>query len=91
MKYLIANADGFGFSEGCNQGIFETIERGIITSISANMNFPSSTVTLKLQKMHPFISIGVHLNPVVGSPVSPPEKVNSLLNPKTNVYEDKLG
>ena len=86
MKNLIVNADGFGFSEGCNRGIFDTIENGIISSVSVNMNFKSSEETLRLQELYPNISIGVHLNPIVGPPVSPLDTVRSLLNPDTNEF-----
>lgn len=86
MKYLIVNADGFGFTEGCNRGIFETIENGIISSVSVNMNFPASEDTMKLQKVYPHISIGVHLNPIVGPPVTPKNQIPSLLNPETGEF-----
>lgn len=86
MKYLIVNADGFGFSEGCNRGIYETIQNGIVSSVSVNMNFPAAEDVLKLQRMFPQISIGVHLNPVVGQPVSDTEKISSLLNPSNNEF-----
>jgi hypothetical protein len=86
MKYLIVNADGFGFTEGCNLGIFEAIENGIVSSVSVNMNFPPAEETLKLQKEYNHISIGVHLNPIVGKPVSDLQLVPSLINPATKEF-----
>ena len=40
-KKLIVNADGFGFTFGNNKGILETLEVGIVRSISTNVNFPA--------------------------------------------------
>jgi len=86
MKKLIVNADGFGFTAGCNRGIFETIENGIVTSVSVNMNFPAAEDTPRLQKEYPQISIGIHLNPVVGPPVTQLTKIKTLINPETNEF-----
>lgn len=36
VKHLIVNADGYGFTTGINRGIEEAVERGVVTSISAN-------------------------------------------------------
>ena len=33
-RYLIVNADDFGFAEGINRGIVEAHERGVVTSTS---------------------------------------------------------
>ncbi len=80
MKQFIVNADGFGFTPGVNRGIIETIEHGIVRSTSALANMPSIEEVSDLAKRFPHISIGIHFNPIVGRPVSPPEKVRSLLN-----------
>jgi predicted glycoside hydrolase/deacetylase ChbG (UPF0249 family) len=86
MKALIVNADGFGFSPGCNRGIVEAIAHGIVTSVSVNMNFPPAKDVIQLQKDFPGISIGIHLNAIVGPPMSHIREVPSLLNPVTGEF-----
>lgn len=80
MKRLIVNADGFGFTAGINQGIFESAKSGIVTSTSCNVNFPYIDEVPKLLEVNPKISIGLHLNINVGKPVSLPTQVSSLVD-----------
>ncbi|MEI6309089.1 MAG: ChbG/HpnK family deacetylase, partial [bacterium] len=86
MKRLIVNADGFGFTLGCNKGVFEAIEKGIVSSVSINVNFPPAEEAILLQERYPALSIGVHLNAIVGPPVSLPQEVQSLLDPATGEF-----
>lgn len=79
-KCLIINADGFGFTRGINRGIEEAVARGVITSISVNANFDAADDLPAFVKQFPHISVGVHVNPVVGRPVSKPSEVPSLVN-----------
>lgn len=76
---LIINADGFGFTFGINRAIFEVAEKGSISSISVNTNFPAVCELSAFHKQFPHISIGVHINPIVGRPVLSPAKIPSLL------------
>jgi len=80
MKKLIVNADGFGFTPGVNKGIIETMENGIVrsTSVLANMSYVGEVTSL--MERFPDISIGIHFNLTVGRPVSPVDKVRSLVN-----------
>ncbi len=78
-KKLIINADGFGFTQGNNDAIFEVAKAKTITSISVNTNFDYITDLPIFVQKFPTVSIGIHLNPVVGKPVLPPAKVSSLL------------
>ncbi len=80
MKGLIINADGFGFAEGVTRAIEECIRFGTVRSVSANVNFPSAGRLPALVRAFPELSVGCHLNPIVGEPVSPPGSVPSLLD-----------
>lgn len=82
MKGLIINADGYGFTAGVTNAIEQCIEYGTVSSVSANINFPHAEGLRDLVKRHPSLSVGCHLNPVVGSPVSRPEEIPSLINDK---------
>ena len=72
VKHLIVNADGYGFTTGVNRGIEETVERGIVTSISANANCTAIEDLPSFVERFPHVSVGVHLNPVVGPSICRP-------------------
>jgi chitin disaccharide deacetylase len=80
MRCLIINADGYGFTPGITRAIEECIALGTVKSLSANVNFPDAERLKSLVERHPDLSVGCHLNPVVGKPVLPPRQVGSLLN-----------
>jgi len=80
MRYLIINADGYGFTEGISRAIEECIEFGTVLSLSANVNFKHADGLARLVRKHPEISVGCHINPVVGCPVLPANKVLTLLD-----------
>lgn len=79
-KYLIINADDAGLSPEVDAGILETIRSGAVTSVSLFVNPPFRT------DLEPFIvsgvSIGLHLNLVLGTPCSslPALPFNGLIN-----------
>jgi hypothetical protein len=77
---LIINADGYGLTAGTNRAIEECVRFGTVKSVSVNVNFPRAEELPRLVKAYPWLSVGCHLNPVVGDPVLPKEKVRSLLN-----------
>jgi chitin disaccharide deacetylase len=79
-RRLIINADGFGFTRGINKGIIESIEKGVVSSISCNVNFPYIEEVVYIAKHFPNVSIGLHVNINVGSPVCPPHLVPTLVN-----------
>jgi len=79
-KNLIINADGYGFTHGINRGIEETVERGVVTSISVNANFAAASELAAFARRYPRISVGIHLNPVVGRPLSDPKRIPTLVN-----------
>lgn len=89
-KKLIINADGFGFTAGNNRGIWEVAEAGVITSISVNTNFPFVSDLLSFHKKFPDITIGVHLNPIVGSPVLSCKLIPSLVNNDGQFWSKKF-
>jgi predicted glycoside hydrolase/deacetylase ChbG (UPF0249 family) len=80
MRCLIINADGYGFTPGVTRAIEECIQFGTVRSLSANVNFPAADGLARLVKSFPELSVGCHINPVVGRPVSAPHKVSTLLN-----------
>jgi predicted glycoside hydrolase/deacetylase ChbG (UPF0249 family) len=74
------NADGYGFTEGITRAIDECVAFGTVRSLSANVNFPHAEALARLVAKFPFVSVGCHLNPVVGRPVLEARQVPSLVD-----------
>lgn len=79
-RYLIINADGYGFTAGINRAIEECIKFGTVRSLSANVNFKHADRLADLVRTRPDLSVGCHLNPVVGRPLLPLSRVPTLVN-----------
>lgn len=89
-RKLIINADGFGFTNGINKGIIESIEKGTVRSISCNVNFPFIEDVEEVAKNYREVSIGLHLNVNVGKPVCSHEDVPSLINESGEFWGNKF-
>lgn len=80
-KKLIVNADGFGFGGGATRAVFDVVrEGGFVTSLSVNANFHDAGRISEFVKSFPRVSVGVHLNPLVGRPCLPPREVPTLVD-----------
>lgn len=84
IKRLIVNADDFGLTEGINQGIIMSYEKGIVNSTSLMANMPAFTHAADFVRNSSNIAVGVHLNLFKGKPVS--NKISSLVNKKGFFY-----
>ncbi|MEX0804360.1 MAG: ChbG/HpnK family deacetylase [Candidatus Binatia bacterium] len=90
-RRLIVNADGFGFGPGATQGILDALREGkFISSVSVNANFPDVERLRELVTEFPAMTIGVHLNPMVGRPCLPPSQVPSLVGPDGFFHADNF-
>ncbi len=79
-KYLVVNADDFGFDAGIDLGIFESFEKGITSSVSIVANGPNFDNALSLiRKSNKALGVGVHLSLLGERPVLSPEKIPSLV------------
>ena len=58
-RFLIVNADDFGYSHSINKGIIEAHENGIVTSTSVMVNAIAANEAKDLTK-YPDLSIGLH-------------------------------
>jgi len=85
-KRLIINADGLGFTPGVDKGIWETTRFGLVRSTSAVPNFDSSENIGRFAREFPNISVGIHFNLSVGTPISPIGQIPSLVNPKNGQF-----
>lgn len=62
MKYLIVNADDFGLSNEVNAGIIEAHERGIVTSTSVMVRWPSVRQAARYLQGSPGLDAGLHVD-----------------------------
>jgi len=62
MKYIIFNADDFGYSHGINRGIAEAHTRGVLTSTGLMVNTSATEEAVRMAADLPNLSIGLHVN-----------------------------
>jgi len=62
FRYLIVNADDFGYGGGINRGIAEGHDRGIVTSATLVVNGRAADEAVALAKDRPRLSVGLHVN-----------------------------
>lgn len=89
QKYLIVNADDFGFSRGITEGIIQAHREGIVTSTTIVANMPFAAQAAGMLKDLPTIGVGVHLNVSQGKPLSP--KAEALCGPTGVMSRSAMG
>jgi hopanoid biosynthesis associated protein HpnK len=80
MRRLIVSGDDFGLHPLINQGIIEAHEHGILTSASLVACGQAFQDAVKLAKAHPKLGVGVHLTFVEEKPISPPDRIRSIVS-----------
>jgi predicted glycoside hydrolase/deacetylase ChbG (UPF0249 family) len=60
VRYLIVNADDFGFSSCVNRGIVDAHERGIVTSASLMVERPGAVEAAEYATERPQLGLGLH-------------------------------
>jgi predicted glycoside hydrolase/deacetylase ChbG (UPF0249 family) len=79
VRKLIVNADDFGLTAGVNRGIVESNSGGVVSSTTLMANGPAFEDAVVAARSVPNLSIGCHVVLVDGTPVSPPNAVDTLL------------
>jgi predicted glycoside hydrolase/deacetylase ChbG (UPF0249 family) len=93
-RLLIIHADDFGMMHSVNRAISQALENGWVTSASVMVPTPWYPEALQWARRHPNADLGIHL--VLNSewagmrwaPISPVDKVASLLDPDGYFYND---
>jgi predicted glycoside hydrolase/deacetylase ChbG (UPF0249 family) len=91
-RLLIINADDFGMCHSVNQAIIGTLREGIVCSTTLMVPCPWALHAMRFLADHPEIPFGVHLTAISDwpdyrwGPVTPKEKVPSLINPARYFY-----
>lgn len=81
MPQLIVNADDFGYTAHINQGILAAHQRGIVSSTTVMVNMPHAPTGLEQAlEEAPQLGLGLHINLTEGQPVSPAQRVTSLVD-----------
>jgi len=62
LKFVIFNADDFGYSRGINRGIAEAHERGVVTSATLMVDAPATEEAVALSRRLPGLAVGLHVN-----------------------------
>ncbi len=75
---MIFRADDVGYTDVCNIGAFESIEKGVVTAADIMLDCPGTVDALKRLKAMPWISVGWHTH-FWGSPVLDPREVPSMV------------
>ena len=83
---LIINADDLGMSDEINEGIFESVSRGIVTSATLLVNPPFEADIPRF--LETGVSIGLHFNLTLGNPCSPAREVLSLVDENGGFFHD---
>jgi predicted glycoside hydrolase/deacetylase ChbG (UPF0249 family) len=61
VRYLIVNADDFGYSRSVNRGIIEAHEDGIVTSASLMVERPAGVDAAERARDRPRLGLGLHV------------------------------
>lgn len=59
-KYLIINADDFGYTRGVSHGIIEAHLHGVVSSTSLMVDAPWAPEAAALARQHPTLGVGLH-------------------------------
>jgi predicted glycoside hydrolase/deacetylase ChbG (UPF0249 family) len=79
VRKLIVNADDFGLTVGVDKAIVETHVDGVVSSTTLMANGPRFDDAVARALATPNLSVGCHVVLVDGTPVSPPDTVDTLL------------
>jgi predicted glycoside hydrolase/deacetylase ChbG (UPF0249 family) len=91
LKYLITNADDFGFTRDVNEGIVHAHRHGILTATTLMATGPAFDHAVALARENPELDVGVHLV-LVGSDGYPSTVTQLLLSlGRIRIYEELAG
>jgi predicted glycoside hydrolase/deacetylase ChbG (UPF0249 family) len=76
---LIVNADDFGYTPGVTAGIVRAHREGIVTATTLMANAPDTESAGRAARAARDLDIGVHLVVTYGAPLTPPERIPTLV------------
>jgi predicted glycoside hydrolase/deacetylase ChbG (UPF0249 family) len=81
LRTLVVTADDVGLHPGMTLGALKAHDEGIVTACSVVATGPALDDAVERLRERPGLDVGVHLTFVGERPLSPPERVRSLLGP----------
>jgi len=90
LKYLIANADDFGFTRDVNDGIIQAHRQGILTATTLMATGAAFDHAVALAHLNPGLDVGVHLV-LVGSAGFPPtiaRLIGEIARGRIRIYDE---
>lgn len=86
-RRLIVNADDFGLTRGVSRGILECYQHGIVTSTTLMVNRGADPAQLE-ELRSSGLGVGLHVNLTLGTPISDPGRIASLLDGQGQLVRD---
>jgi len=89
LKYLIPNADDFGYTRDVNEGIIHAHRQGILTATTLMATGAAFDHAVALARENPALDVGVHLV-LVGSEGFPPtvaQLIQQLARRRIHIYD----
>lgn len=87
-RFLIVNADDFGFSASVNAAVLKAHKEGALTSASLMVGEQGFDEAVAIAKETPSLGVGLHLVLTLDSPVSPPEAIPHIITPQKKLEPD---
>jgi len=90
LKYLIVNADDFGFTRDVNEGIVHACREGILTATTLMATGPAFEHAVALARENPELDVGVHLVLVGGQgyPATVARLVQAIALGRIKIYDE---
>jgi chitin disaccharide deacetylase len=87
---LIINADDFGLTPGVNRAIAELHQARVLTSATLMATGPAFDDAVAVARANPILGVGCHIVLTDGVPVSPPERIPTLIGPDGKTFRPSL-
>lgn len=91
MKRLIVNADDFGLTAGVNSAILQLHTARRLTSTTLMAYAAATEEAAEAARNTPSLGVGCHVVLVDGTPILPPERLPTLVDPRTGRFRRTLG
>lgn len=90
-RRLIVNADDYGRTPSVSQGICDAHLNGLVTTTTVMINLPGALEDVRRGiECAPTLAFGVHLNLTCGKPLTPPDRVPTLIDANGWFHEKDL-